>query len=243
MVNATDRTKSATIKNFIILTVFLAIALGIVYCVRFLGILISSYVVMTVIFCIASILLGILFGLVIGLNSYEKKEDAKSIVYARPKPLRIASLSFILPGVAFLVMFVLKLMEREARPTSFTEDELAPVFLGMAICALVFSIFVQIGISMATCPQCGAFRSYVEDGKSDVKTTTRTESKDVTYSGASYDVYDSSGAHVGTARGSDSHAKLHRTITTHEWNVYCKCVFCGRTKNVKESKTEKSKWE
>lgn len=74
-----------------------------------------------------------------------------------------------------------------------------------------------------------------------MKSTIRTESKDVTYAGTSYDAY-SGGTHVGTVSGSDIHAKKTREITTHEWDVYCECIYCGHRKSAKESKVEKGSW-
>lgn len=74
-----------------------------------------------------------------------------------------------------------------------------------------------------------------------MKSTIRTESKDVTCAGTSYDVY-SGGTHVGTVSGSDIHTKKTREITTHEWDVYCECIYCGHRKSAKESKVEKGSW-
>lgn len=239
--NIVDKTKKVTTLQIISRTALCAVALGIVYLASFLGILIRSYVAMTVILCIVGAFLGIMLGLAPGLGSYAKKEDKGSICYARPKPLHIASLVFILPGIAFVVMYILGLIEQGARPETLESDNLVPVFLGMAICSFLYAGFTQIAIVMDTCPGCGAFNSHVEVGKSGVKTTTRTESRDVTYAGASYDVY-SGGTCVGTVRGSDSHGKETREITTREWDVYCECIYCGHKKSVKEDKIEKGKW-
>lgn len=239
--NIVDKTKKVTTLQIISRTAICVVALGIVYLASFLEILIRSYVAMTVILCIVGAFLGIMFGLAPGLGSYTKKEDKDSICYARTKPLHIASLFFILPGIAFAVMYVIGLIEQGARPETLEPDNLVPVFLGMAICSFLYAGFTQIAIVMDTCPDCGAFNSHVEVGKSDVKTTTRIETKDVTYSGSSYDVY-SGGTHVGTVRGSDSHGKETREVTTREWEVYCECIYCGHKKSVKESDTEKGKW-
>ena len=95
--NIVDKTKKVTTLQIISRTALCAVALGIVYLASFLGILIRSYVAMTVILYIVGAFLGILLGLAPGLGSYAKKEDKGSICYARPKPLHIHHLSLFCP--------------------------------------------------------------------------------------------------------------------------------------------------
>ena len=250
-----DQTASETVKRFLFHTVVAIIGFGIAYLLGGLAVdlledtlslNLSTVSAVTLFMTIAAVIVAVIAGVggPIATADYSPEEKGK-IVRARPKPLHLCCiLYYVLAAVGFFIYFSLRKEYAEQLDSVVDEKIILSLALSLAgaVYLAVFGLCSNLHVLGATCRKCGHVSCRVKIGESTHKSETSVETRERTYGGASYDVYDSSGAHIGTATGPDTTATERRTVTTEHWDEYFECHFCKHHSSAKASKTTKESW-
>ena len=255
-----DKTVSNTVKRMIFQTIVSFIGYGIAFLLGGLVIdileglfapaLVLSTLKHTRAFLTGSALLvGIFAGSAgpIARGQYIPKEDAKKIVRAKALPLQWLSLVYLLPAIAAAIFYIIsreKLMH-VVESNVGTDKEILTLAISFSVCIYyaVFTLGSFIHVMMSRCPKCHHIDCKVKYGESDHTFESETVTRERTVAGSSYDVYTSSGTHVGTISGPDSTVTQQREITTEKWSVYWRCIHCGCSGSTKEDSVTKSSWK
>ncbi len=182
----------------------------------------------------------------IGKGSYIEKIDAPKIIRARALPLQWLSLSYLLLCAGAVVFYIISRAQLPHVVESNFGTDKEILTLAISFSVAVYYAFYTLGtfikVIASRCPRCHHIDCKVKYGESAHTTRSETEQRERTVAGASYDVYTTSGVHVGTVQGSDSTVTETRTVTTEEWQVSWRCAHCGYCGESHEGKVAKTKW-
>ena len=254
-----DKTASYTAKRFILHTIVSLIGYGIAFLLGGLVIdilekLFAPALVLSTLKHTRAFLTG--FALVvamiaggfgpIGKGAYVYGLKESEFVRARALPLQWLSFAYLIPSIGSLVFYLIsreKLMH-VVESNLGTDKEILTLAISFSIC-VYYAVFTfgSFGRVMSSrCPQCLHIDCKRKCGESAHTHTSETQQRERKVAGASYDVYTTSGTHVGTVQGPDSTVTESRTVTTESWNVSWQCIHCGYRGTTAESSVSKSKW-
>lgn len=254
-----DMTRSNTIKRFLLHTLCSVIGYGVAFVlagllIEILEELFAPQLVLSTLKHTRAFLTGsaIVLGFALGAcgpmahGAYRKAEEKKSIIRARALPLQWLSLVYVAFGaIALVLYFVFRAkLPHVVENNVGTDKEILTLAISFSV-AIYYALYALgsfINVIIARCPQCHHIDCKIKYGESEHAFSEQTETRERKVAGASYDVYTTSGTHVGTITGSDSTVEESRTVTTEDWSSYWRCAICGHCGQTKESDTHKSSW-
>ena len=254
-----DMTKKNTVVRFLLHTLVSVIGYGVAFLlgglvIEILEELFAPALVLSTLKHTRAFLTGaaILFGFgvgalgPIGKGAYIDGEDAKKIIRARALPLQWLSLVYLLFSAGAVVFYLIFRAKLSHVVESNTGTDAEILTLAISFSAAVYYALYTLGsflrVIASRCPKCRHIDCKVKVSESEHTFESETESRERTVAGASYDVYTTSGTHVGTVRGSDSTVTESRTVTTESWHVGWRCVHCGYTGETSEGTVHKTSW-
>lgn len=254
-----DMTRAYATKRFLFHTIVSVIGYGVAFILAGLLIdiledLFAPQLVLSTLKHTRAFLSGsaLVFGFAVGglgpiaKGSYLDAKEKKTIVRARALPLQWLSLVYLALGAVSLVVYFIF----RARLPHVVENNVGTdkeiLTLAISFSVAVYYAFYSLGtfikVMFSRCPKCHYIDCKIKYGESDHTIQSEIETRERTVAGASYDVYTSSGTHVGTVTGPDSTVTQSRTVTTEDWSSFWRCELCGHCGATKEGTTSKTKW-